>query len=563
MSAGQQTPPLGFVVVVEDGRLRVSQQGLQQQWHSTPQGVVCFLGPNLLPPLEAVAGALLARGVDGLAELPGQVLAFAVRRGADGVECIAARDVVGSLPVYVVPSAGGMTALSSLAQLREACPGFAPAVNRAAVPEYLLFRHVNGPATLIEGVSAPLPGHAMVCGRGEARHLRYYALEATFRQAGASEFLSGLAPRLHHSLERESAGQRVGLMFSGGLDSSWLAYARAGHELALYTVSFPGKAQADRDAATQAARDLGRPLQVIHLEREAYAARLPQAIAGLGLPIDHPNYVGRHLLFARAVADGIDRLLSGDGADTIFGGSWHASIHKFLAVKRLLPGFVGRLPLPGVAGRKVALALGSAIDDLIGDDAHYPAASALRLLPAGAGDPRASWRAIIETAQALEPMDRAFLMGAMTAPSADCSAQTAMAWGAGVGIGYPFLDKAVVELANAVRGNRKLAGFKSKSLFRQVARRTVPEAIVSRKKCGLPVPLEDFVAGPGGLLAYRDLFRGEACASAALLDRAELDAILGRLDQGQHTAADLELYWVLLNLELWLRQAIRGETVDL
>ena len=138
-----------------------------------------------------------------------------------------------------------------------------------------------------------------------------------------------------------------------------------------------------------------------------------------------------------------------------------------------------------------------------------------------------------------------------------------MAWGAGVGIGYPFLDKAVVELANAVRGNRKLAGFKSKSLFRQVARRTVPEGIVSRKKCGLPVPLEDFVAGPGGLLAYRGLFRGEACASAALLDRAELDAILARLDQGQHTAADLELYWVLLNLELWLRQAIRGETVDL
>lgn len=562
MPAGRQIYPFGFAVTIECGRIGLRQQGLQRQLHSTPEGEVCFLSPLEMPWLGAAADAILELGFAGLERVPGDVLTFAVRSGAYGVECIAARDIVGSLPLYVVPSKTGLTALSSVARLRAECPEHELRVNGAAVPEYLLFRHVNGPATLFEGVLAPLPGHAIVSHDGDPRHRRYYALQATFGQGSARPFLSGLAPRLHDSLDRECAGQQAGLMFSGGLDSSWLAHARPERELALYTVSFPGKAQADLDAATLAARSLGRGLRVIHMEREAYAARLPQVVADLGLPVDHPNYVGRSVLFARAADDGIGRLLSGDGADTIFGGSWHVSIRKFLAIKRLLPRFAGRLPLRGDVGRKLATALETSVDDLISDDAHYPVGAALRLLPAGAEDPWGSWHALIATAQALEPVDRAFFMGCMTAPSSDCAAQTAMAWSAGVGIGYPYLKREIVELANGVRGQRKLRGFRSKALFRQVAGGTVPREILERKKCGLPVPLQDFVAGPGGLLRYRDLFRGATCMSDSLLERRELETILARLDQGQATAADLELYWVLLNLEVWLRLVIRGECLD-
>ena len=562
MSAVAQQRSPGFVVAVEGGRLRVHQNGLQQQLHAAPEGEVCFLSPLPLPALEAVAKAVLDGGVDGLSPLPGHVLTFAVRRNADGGECIAARDVAGSLPLYVVPSETGLTAMSSPTLLRTACPGTVPAVNREALPEYLLFRHVNGPATLFEGVLAPLPGHAITWNRGQASHRPYYALQATFRQRGARTFLSELEPRLQQSLEKESAGQRIGLMLSGGLDSSWLAHARGEHDMALYTVSFPGKASADLEAATQVARGLGRGLRVVHMERGAYAARLPRVIAALGLPVDHPNYVGRHLLFEQAAGDGVGRLLSGDGADTLFGGGWHASIYKTLWVRRLLPAFVGRLPLRGGLGRKIVAALRTSGEDLISDDAYYPAAHAMRLLPAGSADPRASWRRMIDGAASLPPMERAFYMGAMTAPSVDCAAQTAMAWSAGVGIGYPFLDRPVMELANAVSGPRKLAGFRTKALFRQVARRTVPEAVLRRKKCGLPVPLQDFVTGPGGLLAYRGLFDGDDCLSAGLLDRGELDALLARLDRRDGGAEDLELYWVLLNLELWLRLVIRGDRLD-
>lgn len=562
MSAGRQTAPFGFVVAFDGGRLRLRQQGLQQQLHSTPDGEVCFLSPLAMPRLDAVAGAILAEGCSALGRLPGNVLCFALRPGRHGPECIVARDVVGALPLYVVPSANGPTALSSLARLRPDCPAYVPRVNQDALPEYLLFRHVNGPATLFDGVLAPLPGHAIVWRDGEAAHRRYYALQASFRQGGAGPFLSGLAPRLYDSLDRESAGQRAGVMFSGGLDSSWLAHARPERDLALYTVSFPGRAQADLEAARRAASGLGRELHVVHMEREAYAARLPQVVAELGLPIDHPNYVGRSMLFARAAGDGIERLLSGDGADTIFGGSWHVSIRKFLAVKRLLPGFAARLPLRGDLGRKLAIALGTGVDELIADDAHYPAAAARELLAPDAQDPRASWRALMATARDLPPLERAFFMGCMTAPSSDCAAQTAMAWSAGVGIGYPYLAREILELANGVRADRKLRGFRSKALFRQVARDVVPREIVERKKCGLPVPLQDFIAGAGGLLRYRALFGGDDCACAELLDRRGLDGILARLDRGQATAADLELYWVLLNLELWLRLAIRGERLD-
>ena len=552
---------LGFVITVAGGRLSVSQNGLHQQSYPGPGGEVVFLSDLPLPDLRETATAVLAKGTDALGHIPGNILTFAIREGATGSELIAARDIMGSLPLYVVSMEDGAHVfLSSLQHVRQACGRFPLRVNHGAIPEYLLYRHVVGPRTLFEGISAPLPGHALVMDGGENRHEPYFDLKSTFKGGKPDGVAPKLSSRLYESLARESNGKRIGLMFSGGLDSSWLAYAHRHSGMSLYTISFPGRGESDFHSAYAEAKALQRKLQVVRLERASYASQLPAAIATSGLPVDHPNFVGRRALFMRAAEDGVERLLGGDGADSIFGGSWHNSIYKSILVKRFFPESLGRLPLPGRRGRKVSETLASSIDDLIVNDTHYPPALAAGFIR-GPSDPTGSLYALIHSVRDIEPMDRAFFMSLMTTLSCGSAIHTALAWSSQVGIGYPYLNRDIVELTNGISGHRKLSGFKPKSLLIEACRNDVPARILNRKKCGLPVPLQDFTLGDGGLLRYRELLQGNDCMSASILDLSGMDGILKRFDRSQARAEDFEFFWVLLNLELWLRLMVRGESI--
>jgi len=113
---------------------------------------------------------------------------------------------------------------------------------------------------------------------------------------------------------------RVALALSGGVDSAVLA-ALLGARATVYTLVADLPGYSEEAEASAVAERLGVPLRRVHVGADDYVRTLPAVITACECPLYNLHPVSRYLL-ARAVrADGLDVLVTGDGADEVFRGT--------------------------------------------------------------------------------------------------------------------------------------------------------------------------------------------------------------------------------------------------
>ena len=115
----------------------------------------------------------------------------------------------------------------------------------------------------------------------------------------------------------------------------------------------------------------------------------------------------------------------------------------------------------------------------------------------------------------------------------------------------PFLDHTMVEFMAKIPRHEKFTLFDRKCLLKNVARRYLPEEIVSRPKKGFSIPLGEWLRGPlrplledvllSAVARKRDLFCQRSLRH--MID----DHLLMRRDYSQQL-------WALLMLESWFQQ---------
>jgi asparagine synthase (glutamine-hydrolysing) len=110
----------------------------------------------------------------------------------------------------------------------------------------------------------------------------------------------------------------VAVAFSGGVDSAVVAAGVP--DAPCYVAGFEGCH--DVAAAREAAAAMDRDLRVVELTHDDIRERLPDLAAATGRanPMDLSIALPLFLVGERAAADGLDRLVLGQGADELFGG---------------------------------------------------------------------------------------------------------------------------------------------------------------------------------------------------------------------------------------------------
>lgn len=121
----------------------------------------------------------------------------------------------------------------------------------------------------------------------------------------------------------------------------------------------------------------------------------------------------------------------------------------------------------------------------------------------------------------------------------------------------PFLDHVLVEFTASIPAKYSTRGLSGKVILKRAVADLLPAEIVDREKKGFPTPWEYWLAGPQlddleHLLGEertlkRGLFRGE------MVKRIFAEHRDGTRDHGNRI-------WRLLNLELWLRTCVDGES---
>lgn len=151
--------------------------------------------------------------------------------------------------------------------------------------------------------------------------------------------IEGYRKALIEAMEKRTQDfQRIGIIFSGGIDSVLVAYLAA--KMVPKVVCYTGGVKGSHDIAyaRQIAERLGLELKVAELDQDAVEKLVPEVInviedANAGqVEVALPVYSAVKL----AHQDGMKVMLTGQGADELFGGySWYAKVAEKEGYKKL------------------------------------------------------------------------------------------------------------------------------------------------------------------------------------------------------------------------------------
>nr|WP_255452966.1 asparagine synthase (glutamine-hydrolyzing) [Thermococcus sp. M36] len=165
------------------------------------------------------------------------------------------------------------------------------------------------------------PGELVVISeKGVSRKQVFSLMELRRRRLPLETAVVAVKKTLAHAV-RIRTPKKVGVLFSGGIDSSLVALLASEHsDVVLYTAGAEGSP--DLEWARRASDLLGLPLKEYVFDQEDIAGAVREVVFAIEEPNPMNLAIGLPLYFATKLAsrDGVKVLLSGQGADELFGG---------------------------------------------------------------------------------------------------------------------------------------------------------------------------------------------------------------------------------------------------
>ncbi len=485
-----------------------------------------------------------------------------------------ARDRHGQRPLYVASVPGGVVFASELTALLTH-----PAVERRldpiAVRRYFLHDIAPSPRTLLAGVHRLEPGGCATWTPSEGLRLRrwYEPPAPSVAGLGDDAYVRTVGQAMDAALARRLPSEVPwGVALSGGIDSAIVALTAARYgAVSTFSVGWERKAFDESKLAARIAGVAGAAHREVVISDADIARDVPGFLAGVDEPLGDEGLVSGWYL-GRLAQPHVKVLLTGDGGDELFHGY---PTHLADLVASRLPGALQPL-LASVAGRLLGL-LGAS-ERQVGLDfqlrrglAGLPYTSSEQrhavwlssvepaLEPAffsadfrrlwDADDPFADVRQGVAARPDLAPVDalyRRLFLGDLLLTKVDRSLAAS-----GLEGRSPFLDPAVVALADGAARRQKRRGAELKWCLRRLALALgVPEDIVRLPKRGFSAPSAAWLRGP--LRDYaNDLLAGPELQGAGIFDRAGIARLLA--EHQAHRVNHRKPLWTLLAFVAWLR----------
>src|SRR3954469_23341415 len=313
---------------------------------------------------EAIVAGYHHWGQDVVRRLRG-MFAFVIWDTRTGT-AFGARDPFGIKPLFTARLAdGGLVFSSEKKAVLELLGGSkgAGGVDPASLQHYLTLQYVPEPATLHRRIRRIESGTSFTVVDGELSTKRYF--HPTFTPApvprGAEqELYDRIAAALDESVSKHMrADVTVGSFLSSGIDSTAIAALakRYNPDLLTFTVGFEREATSEVDIAAESAATLGVKHFPVVITAEEFAAAIPEVVWYLDDPVADPALVPLYFV-AREARKHVKVVLSGEGADELFGGytiyreplslAWAARVPGF--GKRAMAALSSRLP-DGMRGK--------------------------------------------------------------------------------------------------------------------------------------------------------------------------------------------------------------------
>lgn len=410
-----------------------------------------------------------------------------------------ARDMFGIKPLYYCRCADGTLLFASEIKAFLDHPSFEKQLNTAQLPLYLSCQYSPGRDTFFAGVQKLLPGHFLEFSEGIVRTTRW--VQPAFLPGDTPPAPDELEAVLRQSAEAHKiADVEVAGFLSGGVDSAYLtALARPART---YTISYAEPKYDESFPARALARNLGLRNRVRCISPGEFWDAVPAVQYHMDEPMADAAAVALYFLNREAARD-VKVVLSGEGADELFGG-YNIYRDPFTArwYNRLPPWLRGGLGaaaslLPPGPGVNFLVRRGLNLEErYFGPTALLTEREKRRLLPGyeGDGDPVCLTESIWDMTEDQDPVTRMQQVDLQLWLAGDILLKAdKMSMAHSLELRVPYLDKEVFALAAALPAAAKANARMTKIALRQAAARTLPPAAAARKKLGFPVPVRDWL----------------------------------------------------------------------
>lgn len=473
------------------------------------------------------------------------MFAFVLYDAATG-ELFCARDAFGIKPLYYAAE-GDRILFGSEIKGVLAHPHAHRSLNERRLAHWLCMEYLPDEETLFEGVRKLSAGHWLRWRNGRAECGRWFVPRFA-PDAGRSleESAEAIEAALRESVAAHAiADVDVGCFLSAGMDSSLVAREAARiMEARTFTIGWGEGRFSELEAAATFARATGLPNEGRILDAEQFFASVPAVQYAMDEPLPNPSAVPLYHLCAMA-AESVKVVLSGEGADELFGGYPYyqecLAFAPYMMVpapaRRALAAAARHLP-EGTHGRRFLMRGAHPLPErYIRLEYNFPWAEALDLLAPELG---------ARCAAAPTPWELAAPLFAEIEADEITTMQTAdiltwmqqdillkadkMSMASSLELRVPFLDREVFALASTLPVSQRVSRRETKIALRAAAARTLPQATAAMPKQGFVTPLAQWLQEEPWHSQVREVLNSERARRFFRTDR--LNALLDEHQRG-------------------------------
>lgn len=484
-----------------------------------------------------------------------------------------ARDPFGIKPFYYSPQGDCLLFASEIKSLLVALDQ-RPAMNVESLYNFLSFQYVPEPLTMFNGIYKLPPAHMLIARpNGDVRVERYWL--AQFKPELRSRSTTDLAEQLRYTLEQSvarhlSGDVEAGCFLSSGIDSTAIAALMRKHgAVKTFSVGFTG-ANNETLIAGRTAQALGTEHHSLIINEEDYFSVIPRAVWHLDEPIADPSAIALYHL-AKLASEHVKVVLSGEGADELFGGyriyrepSAVAPISSLpRPLRNVLKYAAQRLPA-GMKGRSYLLRGTTPLEQRFYGNAYiFSNEVKLELLQSdylatnfahGSSTPESITGTLYNETRHLDPVARMQHIDLnLWLPGNILMKADKMSMAHSLELRVPFLDLELFQIAASLPSQLKIAHGTTKYILRKALEQVVPPFIANRPKLGFPVPLRTWLATSRGdqLLAHIE--------NSRICDYLHIDYVRSLLKQHKEGNGDYSRQlFTIYSLAMWHDTFING-----
>ncbi len=480
-----------------------------------------------------------------------------------------ARDFFGIKPLYYAVMGNSFLFGSEIKSFLPH-PDFKQELNTEALEQYLTFQYSPTEDTFFRGVKKLPAAHYFTYENGTLTVRRYWDVHfESDEHPLLGDWVREISETFRGSVEAHKiADVEVGSFLSSGVDSSYVAAVANVDKT--FTVGFGSDEKYNEIGwAKRFSRAIGKENYSHVITQQEYWDALPAIQYQMDEPLADPSCIALYFV-CKLAAEHVKVVLSGEGADELFGGynvysEPDSSRYEKLpmGLRRAVAGLAEKLPAK--RGLNFLVRKGRTLEErFIGNAYIFTPAErkALLNIRTQAPDPTAVTAPFYEKVQDQDPVTKMQYLDIHLWMTGDILLKAdKMSMAHSLELRVPFLDKEVMQVAQRIphrfRVTRRVATdsktpYTTKYAMRLAAKRDTPKETAStaaKKKLGFPVPIRVWLKEDACAQTVRERFTSETAKQFFRTDR-----LLRLLDDHRAGKADnSRKIWTVYMFLVWYK----------